>query len=194
MLKMPPLMIVAFVLLFVGLGLVVMEIFIPSGGVLGALAALALVLAIVLAFFCDTRLGLGFLGGVMVAIPVMVITGLHYWPRTRMGKRVMLDVPSPQDVLPDDPQRQRLKLLVGQVGRARSKMLPAGAIEIGGETIDAVSEGVAVEAGQMVRVLEVRGNRVLVRPLEATELAEAAPDLSRPIDTVGLNPFENPLG
>jgi membrane protein implicated in regulation of membrane protease activity len=154
---------------------------------------LVLILAIVLAFFADTRWGLGFLGTVMVAIPVIVMVGLHVWPRTRMGKRVLLDVPRPEDVLPDDPQRQRLKQLVGQVGRAKSKMLPAGVIDIGGQTIDAVSEGVAVEIGQAVRVLEVRGNRVLVRPVDPTELADAPPDLNQPIDTLGLNPFENPL-
>jgi membrane protein implicated in regulation of membrane protease activity len=106
---------------------------------------------------------------------------------------VLLKVPTSEEVLPDDPDRRRLKELVGQVGRAKSKMLPSGAVEIGGRTVDALSEGMAVDPGQMVRVIEVRGTRVVVRPVEAEAPAAADGDLARPIDTVGLNPFEDPL-
>ncbi len=35
---------------------------------------------------------------------------------------------------------------------------------IEGRTIDAVSEGMAIEAGQLVRVVQVRGMEVIVQP------------------------------
>ncbi|NLE40182.1 MAG: hypothetical protein GX621_19380, partial [Pirellulaceae bacterium] len=67
-------------------------------------------------------------------------------------------------------------------------------VRIEGRTVDCVSEGGAVDPGQWVRVIEVRGNRVVVRPLDPDELAATADDmddpLSKPIDTVVLDPFD----
>ena len=179
-------------LLCVGLGLVVLEVFIPSGGILGVMAGITLIVAIVLAFLCGPWTGLSFIAIVIVALPLCLAAALHFWPNTPMGRRVLLKVPTSEDVLPDDPDRRRLKGLVGRIGRAKNVMLPSGAVLIGGQTVDAVSEGMAIESGQPVRVIEVRGNRVVVRPAE-DGAGELATDLSQPIDAVGLNPFEDPL-
>jgi membrane-bound ClpP family serine protease len=87
--------------------------------------------------------------------------------------------------------------LVGRVGKVKSKMLPSGAVQIDGQMIDAVSEGMPLEPGQTVRVLEVRGNMVVVRAVEddATEAEVEAPGdmLSRPIESLGLEAFDDPL-
>jgi hypothetical protein len=72
-------------------------------------------------------------------------------------------------------------------------MLPAGAIILDGRTVDAVSEGMPIEAGQMVRVVEVRANRVVVRPLDDEIPSASAEDpLRRPIDSVAPDPFHEP--
>ena len=108
-----------------------------------------------------------------------------------MGRRVLLDVPTSEEVLPEDPQKKVLKSMVGQVGVAKTKMLPSGVIVIQGRHIDAISDGTPIEPGESVRVLEVRANRVVVRPLKA-ETQPVEPDdlLSRPVDSVIPDPFE----
>jgi membrane-bound ClpP family serine protease len=85
---------------------------------------------------------------------------------------------------------------VGKIGQAKSMMLPSGAVLVEGRTIDAVSEGMPIEPGQVVRVIEVRGTRVIVRPVEHGEEQQprsAEDPLSRPIDTLGIDPFDDPL-
>ena len=77
-----------------------------------------------------------------------------------MGKAFLGELPSEEDVLPEDPRRA----LMGRVGVARTKMLPSGAVEIDGQMIDAVTQGQAIEPGTYVVVSEVRANRVVVRP------------------------------
>jgi membrane-bound serine protease (ClpP class) len=68
-------------------------------------------------------------------------------------------------------------------------------VTIDGRKVDAVSEGMPIEAGCRVRVLEVHGNRVVVRPVDEESGAEEESDpLSRPIDSLGSDPFEDPLG
>lgn len=187
----------AAILLLVGLALAMLEVFVPSGGVVGFLSVVSLIAAIVLAFRQGPWYGLGFLGTAVLAIPVVLATALHWWPHTPMGRRILLEAPTGDEMLPDSDERRSLRSLVGKVGQAKSLMLPSGAISIEGRLIDAVSEGMAIEAGQWVRVVAVRGTRVVVRPSETgpADTAAADPDdpLSRPIDTLGLNPFEDPL-
>jgi hypothetical protein len=54
-----------------------------------------------------------------------------------------------------------------------------------------------IEEGQYVRVIEVRSNRVVVQPADAPHsrrTPEEADDiLSQPIESLGLNPFDEPL-
>ncbi len=186
----------AIVLLLLGLALVVMEAFIPSGGVLGFLAALAFVGAVVFAFISGPVHGAILLFIAVFGTPVLIVLMLKWWPRTPIGRRILLGVPSSDDVLPDRRRRRELRELVGHIGQAKSVMLPSGPVLIHGRIIDAVSEGMAIEAGQKVEVVEVRGSRVVVRPYEGDEEVEqksatGADDLlTRPIDSLGIDPFE----
>lgn len=185
----------AALLMFIGLGLVILEVFIPSGGVIGFLSIVAVLSAISLAFYRGPWEGLSFLGAAVVAVPIVLAAALRWWPHTPMGRRVMLEVPTSEDVLPDSDQRRTLKSLVGRVGVAKSLMLPSGAVTIDGLSVDALSEGVAIEKGQWVQVVEVRGTRVVVRPTDRPPTASQAADdaLSQPIDSLGLDPFEDPM-
>jgi len=185
----------AILLLVIGLALAVAEVFVPSGGLIGFLAFCALVGAVLVAFLDDPLIGLITLAVSIVGVPTALALGLRWWPYTPIGRRVMLAVPEPEEVMPDDPRRRNLKSLVGREGRAKSKMLPSGAVTIDGRTIDAVSEGVPIEPGQPVRVVAVHGVEVIVRPIEEAadrqDLPSADDLLSRPIDAVIPDPFED---
>ena len=184
----------AVLLLALGLGLAALEVFIPSGGILGFLACSAVVAGIVLGFMDERQwVGPAILGGAVVGLPTVIVLAFKWLPRTSMGRRVLLMAPKSEDILPEDPRMEHLKELVGQVAPAKCKMRPAGAITIEGRTIDAVSEGMPIEAGQMVRVIEVSGNRVVVRLVDEEIPSESAEDpLRRPIDSVAPDPFDEP--
>ncbi len=188
----------ALVLVVLGLGLIVLELFIPSGGILGFLATVAVVASVVLGFMSSSSHGVLMLVVNVIVVPVVVAQALKWWPRTPLGRRVLLDVPDEEDLKPHDPELEALKQLVGQVARARSPMLPSGAIEVNGRVYDALSQGVAIDPGQWVRIVEVKGNRIVVRPLDEEELkqhlaqtqqTQQTPEedlLSKPVDELGL--------
>jgi membrane-bound ClpP family serine protease len=183
----------ALILLALGLALTVLEIFLPSGGLIAFLSACSLLAAVVMAFRQGSSMGIAVLGGGLVGVVVVVVLGLQLWPKTSMGKRMLLEVPEARDILPDTKRQRYLKGLIGRIGEAKTKMLPNGAVSIDGRTIDAVSEGMFVEAGQRVRVIEARANRVVVRPITDEVVSEDATDpLARPIDTVVPDPFGEP--
>ena len=54
-------------------------------------------------------------------------------------------------------------LWLGKRGRASSPLRPAGIAEIEGERVDVVSDGELIDAGQLVEVTRVDGNRIVVR-------------------------------
>ena len=185
----------AILLLTLGLGLAIMEIFFPSAGILGFLSAASILASIIVAFQHGSTTGFAILAVAVFGLPAVVVLAFRYWPRTAMGRRVMLLAPSSEDVLPHDVQREYLRGLVGRVGRAKCKMLPGGAITIDGRTVDAITEGMPIEAGTPVRVIQVRANRVVVRPAEDEMPSAAAEDpLQRPIESITPDPFDQPPG
>jgi len=185
-------------LLLVGFALVVLEVFVPSGGILGFLAGVAIVSAIGMTFYHrGPAAGFIFTTVAVVALPVVMALAFKYWPQTPMGKRFLLGLPTDEETLPHSEQREQLKKLVGKVGVAKSVMLPSGAVRIEGRTIDAVSQGMPIEQGQRVKVVEVKANRVVVRPVDDDEPVVSSDEgdmLSRSLDSLGIEPLDDPLG
>ena len=185
-------------LLLVGLGLVCLEMFVPSAGLLGVLAAVAVVSSIVLAFTHSVVAGTLFLLVATIAVPFVIAVAIKSWPHTPIGKMILIKRPEHEDeVLPDTEEYHRRDRLVGKCGVAKTELLPSGDVVIEGHLYDAVSNGVVIGAGQRVRVIDVNTQRLVVRPLSEAEIAGGArtsPDiLSTPIDSLGIEPFDDPL-
>ena len=99
-------------LLAFGLALAMLEVFIPSAGILGFLSLSAIVTAIVLAFsFSGTIVGFLFLGIAAISLPATVIVAFKWLPSTPFGRRLMLGTPKEKEVLPDDDPRTAYCLL-----------------------------------------------------------------------------------
>jgi membrane-bound ClpP family serine protease len=185
----------AVILMSVGLGLVMLEVFIPSGGILGFLATCAVFGSIYFSFTKGTGYGMAFVGIALAGMPTALILALKYLPNTPIGRRLLLGVPSEDEVLPEDDPRQTLNELIGRFGTAKSAMLPGGAIVIDNVAYEAVCEAGSVEQGEPVEVVMVRNNRLVVRQAKEIPPSDNPDDvLSRPVDTVGIESLEDPLG
>jgi len=184
----------AILLMLLGCGIVVLEVFIPSGGLLSFFSAVVIVPSIVMAFRHDATTGLSFVVLTLVAVPLTLALALKYWPYTPMGRAFLGELKSTPELKPIDPRRD----LVGKVGTARSKMLPSGSVEIDGKTVDAISQGAAIDRGQAVVVVEVRANRVVVRPADQDEARRVVQNprdvFSLPIEELGIESIDDPLG
>ena len=189
-------------ILFVVVGclFLLLEVLVPSGGVLGGLSAASFIAAVAFAFRSGgTNTGFAFMALVMLLVPTLLVVAFKYLPYTPLGRVLMAQAPTEEEVAPHDPRRE----FIGQLGVARSKMLPSGVIEIEGQIIDAVSKGQAVDPGQTVRVVEVHGNHVTVR-LAANETPPSpSPSSPQPptvqekmtqsLEELGIEPLDDPL-
>jgi membrane-bound serine protease (ClpP class) len=179
-------------LIFIGLAMLVVfvELFIPSAGILGILAAGLAITGVVMAFRSSVETGAIFLLIVLLAVPAILYGMIKVWPHTPIGRRILLgDVP-PEAILPPEPYS---KDLVGQIGVARTKMLPSGIIVVDGEKYDAVSDGFPIDIDQPIIVTAIRANRIYVHPYDSSladprELPARDRDvLAQPFEDLGLN-------
>ena len=171
----------AILLLGLGLILVVAETLFPSFGVLTILATASIIGAMVMAFRESVDTGLWFLVITALAVPVCVIGGLRLFPRTPMGKRMMVSGLSFESRVATDT---RDLALVGRRGIVLSDCRPAGTARFDGRRVDVVSRGELLERGSEVQVAEVRGNRVVVT-LVSTPAQDSEPDGSGSPDFPG---------
>jgi membrane-bound ClpP family serine protease len=176
-------------LLATGIGLAILEIFFASAGLLAFLAATAIAAAVVMGFQQSLMAGCLILLATAVALPTAIVLAFKYLPRTAMGRRLLLSAPNSDEVLPKDAEKEHLKSLIGRTGRAKTKMLLSGVVTIDGRAVEAVSESMPVEVGQTVQVVQVRGHRVVVRPVDEQQAAAPPAD---PLQRTYDDPFELP--
>jgi membrane-bound serine protease (ClpP class) len=170
----------AILLLVIGCGLIVAEVFIPSGGTILIMCVLAFVGAVWCAYkaWWVTSPGyfLTFIVVMLLLIPGVIIGVFRILSNTRVGDRILLAAPDPQDVTPHQAEQAHLAQYIGRTGTTLTLLTPGGLVNVNGERLHCVSEGIMIPPGTTVEVVEVRGTRVLVRiPSKApTETAPPA--------------------
>ena len=153
-------------LFIVGLAVLVLEVFVPSGGVLGFLSVLAIGAAIATAFVEQgAGFGLAVLGVAFVAVPTVLGVAFRVFPETPLGRRVLPPPPASDDVRPGAQRRRILEAFVGRRGRTSGELVPWGAVEIDGVACEAVSDIGPVPAGALVEVVGIESAAVVVRPV-----------------------------
>ncbi|MEX0670331.1 MAG: hypothetical protein WD060_07740 [Pirellulales bacterium] len=151
-------------LLAVGLGMMVLEVFVPSGGVLGFLSVVALGAGVATAFAEQGPwVGTVVLAATCVAAPVALASAFRFFPHTPLGRRVLPPPPRPDEVVPDADRRVLLRELVGRAGRATSDLLPWGSIEIDGVEHTALSESGPITRGESIEAVGVQATALVVR-------------------------------
>jgi membrane-bound serine protease (ClpP class) len=166
-------------LVLLGVVLLAVEVFVTPGfGVAGLIGLLSLCGGLVLAMVGrDWHAALA-AGAVSTAVTVVssvlvaTVAGaallLRYFPETRFAQRtIVLGARVGADGA--DSFREDVSGLVGLEGTARTPLRPSGTVVIDGRRLDAVSEGPLVDVGARVRVVDVRGASVVVRPAEEDE-------------------------
>jgi membrane-bound serine protease (ClpP class) len=151
----------AFLLLGLGLVLIVAELLIPSFGLLGLGASLAIIAGGVLAWREDALTVYMITSG--VCVPTAVMAGFKLLPRSPLAKSLMAQGFSTTDNRAVDP---RDASLMGAEGEVLATLRPSGVARLDDRRVDVVSRGEMIEIGARVRVIELLGNRVVVAEAE----------------------------
>jgi membrane-bound serine protease (ClpP class) len=155
----------AIILLVVGFCLVMLEVFIPSGGMLTVLALVSVGISIYFAFAESVGVGALFLVIAVVGMPLVAYEMLKLFPKTQIGRRFLLFGPRGHEEVATSSEL-KLRNYEGKRGVTKTKLRPTGVADIEGERVDVVSEGMIIDSGKAIEVIDVTGNRVVVREIE----------------------------
>lgn len=155
-------------LFIAGIILLLIEVFvIPGFGFAGALGLAAIFGSIVLSY-ASAEAGLVSLSIALGATVLIVILGWRYIRRSSAWRRLVLDTRLDTESGYTAPA-SRVDL-VGKQGRTQTPLRPSGIVEIGDERVDAVTEGGFVPKDTAVLVINVEGNRIVVKPIGSDDI------------------------
>ncbi len=151
-------------LVLAGMLLVCFEVFIP-GGVVGAIGGLLILAGIIAGFIYDPAWGSALLIGSLIFGVVGFYLWIHFFPKTPMGKRLILSDDAHDWHGFDDLKRE----LLGKEGIAHSTLRPAGTAIIDNKRVDVVTQGGMIDAKSRIKVVKVEGNRIVVAKATGTD-------------------------
>lgn len=151
------------VLYFSGILLLLAEFFAP-GAILGILGGICVVASGIWAAYIYPDQAFAIVIGELIGVLITIIAGVMLITKTRLGRGIMLtDELSPEKGYVSDMTDESL---LGVEGETYTPLRPVGAILVGDRRIDAVANGTYIDRGVRVRVIEVRGNRVVVEAVQ----------------------------
>ena len=145
-----------------GFLVVVAEVFIPSMGLLSAIALGLIGYSLYLAYTTISTTALFILlGADIVLLPVLLIAGLKFLAVSPLALKKKLS--AKEGVVSQAPD---LTTHLKKKGRSVTALRPSGTATIDGVRLDVVTEGEYVEADTPVLVTGVTGNQVIVTKIE----------------------------
>lgn len=149
------------ILIILGLVFTLFEVIVP-GGILGILAAIAIIWASVLTFQNYGIIeALSVLVGSLVLIVTLVIFELKIISKTKLGKRMFLD----KAVDAQSTQVLGNESLIGKKGQAETTLAPSGKIIVEGVEYEAFSEDGLIKDGEAVQIVGRDNFRVVVKKI-----------------------------
>jgi membrane-bound ClpP family serine protease len=190
------------------IALALLDIFVPSGGVLVILSMISAIGSILFGFRSGNTAGMVMLTLLLAAVPGFLLLTLRMWPHTPIGRLIVLPTPgqpkrnNPRENEATEPEADPMQQLVGQIGIAQNPLMPTGHVRIQHRNYNAVAERGLIEAGQRVEVLAVRQRNLIVAvttrqiPSSNTPPKEEQPVagqslLDLPADQLGLDSLDN---
>jgi membrane-bound serine protease (ClpP class) len=141
------------VIALIGLGLLLAELLLPTGGVLAAIGVLGLTAAGIVALNSDS-ITAEYIGGALIALGIVSAISFYFITRKVIAAHR------------DQRVKTGVEALVGATAEARSSIDPDGQVWYGGTIWSArlAPDASPVELGDKVRVEAVEGLTLVVRP------------------------------
>lgn len=166
------------IIFFIGILLIAVEIlFIPGFGIAGIPGIILILIGAILSFQdftiprtpYDVDLFITNIFAVMCSIigsGIAIFLMFKFMPGMPFFNRLVLTTSETTQsgfVIPSQPAGG--SDLTGAKGMALTALHPTGKIEVNNNTLDVVTDGEFIEKGQTVEIIEIRGNRIVVKAL-----------------------------
>jgi len=152
--------VLSIILFIVGIGLIVVEMFEPGFGLFGVIGILCLIVCIFVTAQTVVQ-GLVLTAVFFVIIVILLGIFLAFVSKGRLPKRLILH--ESETVEQGFSGTEDMKYLMGKTGVVTAICRPVGNVDFDGVKLDVVSRGEYIEKGTTVEVIEIEGNRLVVK-------------------------------
>jgi membrane-bound ClpP family serine protease len=154
------------ILQLAGIGIIIAEIIIPSGGILSILAVGIFAYSLYIVFTnISLFAGMVFLTVDLITIPVLIILGLKFIARSPVTLRETLS-----RELGVTSQSEDMDHFLGLEGIALTDLRPAGMALLDDRRTDVVTRGEYLDKGTPVVVVKITGNQIVVKKQAQTQM------------------------
>lgn len=151
------------ILFLVGIGLLLLEFFLP-GGIVGVIGFIAIIASFFLAAGDVEQMAIAILIALIAGfIAIVVLIKVFGKKMTAFDRIILTDSTNTESGYVSNVNRNEL---IGKVGVLVTDLRPSGTLLLDGERIDVVSEGNFIMKGTHVKVIKTEGSRIVVRPFE----------------------------
>lgn len=148
--------------------MLVVEVFVPTAGILGVVAAITALIGVVFLWRYNEYYGAGGLLATAIIGPTVAYYGLKLYRHTPLGRK-MIGVPDDEVVeaqrQAEEAEKQAATAILGKEGVALTDLRPVGMIQVGDRRLDALAEVMFIERGSRVRVIGTSTGQVKVRQI-----------------------------
>jgi len=148
------------ILCVLGIGFLILELHTPGVGIFGVLGLLSIVACILVTAQTITQ-GLILTVIFFVVILILLAIFITFFSK-RMPKTLILT--ESETLEQGFSGTEDMQYLMGKTGVVSTLCRPAGSVDFDGVRLDVVSDGEFIEKGTTVEVIEIEGNRIVVKP------------------------------
>lgn len=152
----------AIILFVLGLGLIILELFVP-GGIAGIIGFIAVIGSFFLASGNIVHMGISLLIALVLSVLVSILMIKVLGKKVKFFRKIVLtDSTSTEEGYVSNKSRSDL---LGLEGVTLTALRPAGTVVVGDERVDVVSEGGFIQKDKKVKIVKAEGSRIVVREI-----------------------------
>jgi membrane-bound serine protease (ClpP class) len=163
---MPEGLIIALLYIF-GAALMIAELFIPAGGLVGVVGLLVVGVGLYMTYEASVMAGWISLLIILVVVPMGTIYAIKNWHRTPVGKRI--SPPNPHLSADDRMPVDELKEMIGTQGKSLTMLRPVGTCLFNNRRVECKVEYGVLEANTPVKAVRLMDRTVIVRKVDSAE-------------------------
>ena len=161
--------VLSIILFVVGVGLIIVEMFEPGFGFFGAFGIISLIACI---FVTAETVAEGLVLTAIFFVILLILLGIFLIlvSKGRLpGKLVLRESETREQGFSGT---EDMAYLMGKTGTVVTICRPVGNVDFNGVKLEVVTQGEFIEKGETVEVVEIEGNRVVVKPVNEIKKEE----------------------
>ena len=151
-------------LFIIGLIAIIVELFVPAGGIIGFIGIGLIISSVVSAYSkFGSIIGTVFLMSGVILLPIFFGVAFKIFPHTFFGKIFILRDSQKKEEGFSSHEEEKFKVILNKEGISITQLRPIGLAIVDDKKYNVTTTGEFIDKDEKIRVIKVEGNKIVVR-------------------------------